>query len=368
VATPLNELDVMLQDLSKGHYAASSTNDYSVYSDFGSFTKATSPPNRPTPPKSYKATVSASSRHHQQKESSKVPRRPPRPPKLQHVLNNSRNHDLVKATPRDDDTIEVPEFSDYDGDYGSSQPDYGITSNYSTLGLASNKGKEELEIDLKDVKVDEVDTGEAQKGDKSMVIKTDYGELKSKYRYMGFGLWENTDPAQPPPPPKKPSPPPPPPKAEPVWYNCTVSIETSKTSKELDDIVQGLDGYSRMPERNIEVGNAGAGIPGCLGILEEPFEKEDMSEMFRRAFLEKMSVDQPDFPQFKCYVCNELIKGRSMTAMSHKFHPECFVCTYCRKEFKDRTFKTDPVENKPYCKLCYEKLLGQFGNAHGNFF
>jgi len=38
VASPLNELDVMLQDLSKGHYAASSANDYSVYSDFGSFT------------------------------------------------------------------------------------------------------------------------------------------------------------------------------------------------------------------------------------------------------------------------------------------------------------------------------------------
>ena len=33
----------------------------------------------------------------------------------------------------------------------------------------------------------------------------------SKYRYMGFGLWENTDPTAPKPI-KKPSPPPPPPK------------------------------------------------------------------------------------------------------------------------------------------------------------
>ena len=49
VATPLNELDVMLQDLSAGHYATSNVTshitsnnsnaaDYSVYSDFGSFT------------------------------------------------------------------------------------------------------------------------------------------------------------------------------------------------------------------------------------------------------------------------------------------------------------------------------------------
>ena len=33
---------------------------------------------------------------------------------------------------RDDDTLDV-EFSDYEGDYGSSQPDYGITSNYRLI-------------------------------------------------------------------------------------------------------------------------------------------------------------------------------------------------------------------------------------------
>ncbi len=123
----------------------------------------------------------------------------------------------------------------------------------------------------------------------------------------------------------------------------------------------------RMPERNFEVGNAGANVPGCLGHLAEPFEKEDMSEMFRRAFLEKMSVDEPDRPNYKCFVCSQLISGRTITAMTHKFHPECFVCTYCRKEFKDRTFKTDPIDNNPYCKACFEKLLGHFGNAHGGF-
>ena len=150
---------------------------------------------------------------------------------------------------RDDDTVEVPEFSDYDGDYGSSQQDYGITSNYSTL--MSNTGRAEhqieIEIDKEEIKkIDDVDTGAAAKGEDSMVIQTDLGELKSKYVYLGFGLWENTDPVKPPPPPKKPSPPPPPPKAEPVWYNCTVSVESHKTSKELDDLVQGLDGYARQ--------------------------------------------------------------------------------------------------------------------------
>ena len=43
------------------------------------------------------------------------------------------------------------------------------------------------------------------------MIETDHGEVQSKYRYMGFGLWENTDPTAPKKQ-KKPSPPPPPPK------------------------------------------------------------------------------------------------------------------------------------------------------------
>ena len=149
---------------------------------------------------------------------------------------------------RDDDTVEVPEFSDYDGDYGSSLPDFGISSNYSTL--RSTGVKQELDIDMNKVKtIDDTDTGAAPKGDDSMVIKTDYGEIKSKYIYLGFGLWENTEPVEPPPPPKKPSPPPPPPKAEPIWYNCTVSVEVHKTSKELDDLTHGLDGYARYNKR-----------------------------------------------------------------------------------------------------------------------
>ena len=68
----------------------------------------------------------------------------------------------------------------------------------------------------------------------------------------------------------------------------------------------------------------------------------------------------------KCCVCREAIRGRVITAMAKKFHPQCFVCTYCRKEFKERSFKTDPVENQPYCYGCFEKLLGHFGNAHIN--
>ena len=58
-----------------------------------------------------------------------------------------------------------------------------------------------------------------------MVIKTDHGELKSKYHYLGFGLWENTDPGEPRKRPRRPSPPSPPPKDEPIWYPKSIGTE-----------------------------------------------------------------------------------------------------------------------------------------------
>lgn len=43
-----------------------------------------------------------------------------------------------------------------------------------------------------------------------------------------------------------------------------------------------MDGFDRMPRRDVEAGNEGANLPGFLGDLHEDFDKEDMSEMFRR--------------------------------------------------------------------------------------
>ena len=346
----LNELDAMLHDLSRGRY------------DENGGYESPAAPERPPPPKGYDNFLTVPKAHsvrsNYSESSVSTMRKPRHPPKLQHVLvqkGKRKAHDLVKAIPRDDGTIEVPEY-DYDYSY-----DYGGPSNYSTV---PEEEPNNVVIDVPPEAMDEVDAGEAPRGDKSMVIKTDYGELKSKYHYLGFGLWENTEPIERPPPPRKPSPPPPPPKAEPVWYNCTVSMETHKTSKELDDLEQGLDGYGRMQARDVEIGNAAEGLPGCLGDIYEEFEKEDMSEMFRRAFLEQMgNIDEADRRIYNCHVCSKAIKDRVITAMAHKFHPECFVCTYCKKEFKDRTFKSDD-EFKPYCYRCFEKLLGHYGNAH----
>jgi len=269
------------------------------------------------------------------------------------------------------ETETEPDYGDYssrarelDYDY-SSKWDYlgqGIwgaqdySSQCSTLRTEFDSGalsEEELERE----------TGAGPRGEESRIIETEGGTVQSKYRYMGFGLWENLDPTKPKKPKKRP-PPPPPPKAEPIMYNCTVAVSGTINSKELDDL-NTTSWFSQLECRRDWVAGGGADLLAGQPEPYQEFEKADMSDMFSRAMLEKMQlVDDPP-AQYSCYVCSLLIQGRIITAMGNKFHPACFVCTYCRKPFKDRKYKTDPRENTPYCPACFEKLLGHFGNAHG---
>lgn len=283
-----------------------------------------------------------------------------------HILKDGerRVHDLAKEA-RDDDFMDI-DVPDDGTDYDYSWRDYGSVSNYSTLRTATREEYDYATLSRSPVPVSEEElenaTGAGPRGDRSKVIETDHGEVQSKYRYMGFGLWENTDPTAPKKQ-KKPSPPPPPPKAEPVMYTCTVTVSKTCSSKELDDLVM-KDNFNKMRRGEVEVADGVGDLGAGIGEPFEMFEKEDMSDMFKRAMLEKMQlVDEPR-AKYKCLVCSCMIEGRIITAMGNKFHPQCFVCTYCRKEFKDRKYKTDPRDAKPYCFLCFEKLLGHYGNAH----
>ena len=94
------------------------------------------------------------------------------------------------------------------------------------------------------------------------------------------------------------------------------------------------------------------------------------------------------FRQVICAVCRKPIKGRCITAMFRKFHPECFVCryvgklfllclrnsnfgvhcnlifhmskylcnSYCQQPLKNRSFKEEG--DKPYCQMCFDRLFG----------
>ncbi|XP_077981325.1 transforming growth factor beta-1-induced transcript 1 protein-like isoform X2 [Glandiceps talaboti] len=55
----------------------------------------------------------------------------------------------------------------------------------------------------------------------------------------------------------------------------------------------------------------------------------------------------------KCEKCKDPVIGEIVCALGGKWHPKCFVCTECKKPFKDGSFSVN--EGKPYCTKDYEK-------------
>ena len=79
-------------------------------------------------------------------------------------------------------------------------------------------------------------------------------------------------------------------------------------------------------------------------------EEEEIEEPLN---LPDPSITPENFPI--CCRCSKPIKGRCVTAMFRKFHPECFVCSYCLERLNMGTFKVQG--DKPYCKQCFYRLF-----------
>jgi len=163
-------------------------------------------------------------------------------------------------------------------------------------------------------------------------------------------------------------------KAEQFFYKSTTTVSSTVNSVHNDllvsynqncetDYSKELDGLAaidffmerRDEDYPIDVGNL---LEGTEEI--KPFKKEDMTAMLNRALLEKTTTVEEPRTKYNCFVCDCPIEGRCITARGKKFMPECFVCSYCRGPFRNRKFKTDPTEGKPYCLDCFDKLFGHF--------
>ncbi|XP_070557780.1 leupaxin-like [Ptychodera flava] len=55
----------------------------------------------------------------------------------------------------------------------------------------------------------------------------------------------------------------------------------------------------------------------------------------------------------KCKDCGEPVIGATVSALNEKWHRECFVCEKCKKQFEDGIFSVK--DGKPYCRKDYEK-------------
>lgn len=77
-----------------------------------------------------------------------------------------------------------------------------------------------------------------------------------------------------------------------------------------------------------------------------------------------------------CHGCGQGILSVSIDAMGHKWHPDCFKCSRCRKSFDDGKYVTR--EGKPmcqqcsastqFCRSCKKLIEGQAISALGGFF
>ncbi|XP_070557781.1 PDZ and LIM domain protein 7-like [Ptychodera flava] len=73
-----------------------------------------------------------------------------------------------------------------------------------------------------------------------------------------------------------------------------------------------------------------------------------------------------------CSKCDEKISGTVITALTKKWHPECFECTTCKQNLRGKTFFKDAAgkplcENHgaPKCKDCGEPVIGEIVSALG---
>uniref|UniRef100_A0A1Q3FVA4 Putative adaptor protein enigma n=1 Tax=Culex tarsalis TaxID=7177 RepID=A0A1Q3FVA4_CULTA len=56
-----------------------------------------------------------------------------------------------------------------------------------------------------------------------------------------------------------------------------------------------------------------------------------------------------------CSKCNQRVKGDCLNAIGKQFHPECFKCTYCGKQFGNSPFFLE--EGDPYCETDWNELF-----------
>ncbi|MCO5565879.1 hypothetical protein L7F22_019554 [Adiantum nelumboides] len=58
-----------------------------------------------------------------------------------------------------------------------------------------------------------------------------------------------------------------------------------------------------------------------------------------------------------CATCQKWIGGRVVHAMSHTFHPDCFVCSYCSEALEHVAFYEH--EGRPYCHFDFHELFSK---------
>jgi len=130
-----------------------------------------------------------------------------------------------------------------------------------------------------------------------------------------------------------------------------VNNRASTSAQELDHLMMSLKSF-KMDGGNVDLPVIG-GVPNLeVGELHENMNKQVVRNEPKMVTDHMITISNPRI----CAMCRQQITGRCITAMFRKFHPECFVCSFCLKQLNKGTFKEQG--DKPYCHQCFDRLFG----------
>jgi len=59
-----------------------------------------------------------------------------------------------------------------------------------------------------------------------------------------------------------------------------------------------------------------------------------------------------------CAGCKKPLSGKKLKALDKEWHPQCFVCCKCNKDFPDMEYYD--IDQHPYCETCYDEEEEKF--------
>ena len=132
-----------------------------------------------------------------------------------------------------------------------------------------------------------------------------------------------------------------------------VGYPASSATQELDDLMMSLNTF-KIKEGQATEEPINTTLDDMLGNLQVGCFNKDKNLLVPKYFPRDRSPEA-ECAQDLCAGCGKPISGRCVIAMLRKFHPGCFVCSFCLKQLK-QTFKEQ--DDKPYCYSCFDRLFG----------
>jgi len=122
------------------------------------------------------------------------------------------------------------------------------------------------------------------------------------------------------------------------YAECVAPKCLSCNNAILNQYIAALDGYWH-PECFI------CHEPGCGPFLRGSFFEYNGKPYCELCYLAKKGG--------ACAVCQKPINGKCVSALGKRYHPECFVCTFCKQTLTQAIFKEH--NQKPFCHVCHKK-------------